>query len=167
MRLHLPAPHRGPAHPPAPQRLSPPAKADRPQPEPYLLTQKVQSELWLDGDEFGTRRRHPQPDSPLPSPRSSSSSHSSGSRRTHRRAPSIASNRARSHSPPPARMCTSPPPPVPPIPSFALATPGAKRSVLRSPARSRPPQIVIPDLAHSSAHPYASPIRRTLGCESH
>ncbi|KZT12532.1 uncharacterized protein LAESUDRAFT_718798 [Laetiporus sulphureus 93-53] len=131
--------------------------------EPHILSYKAQSELWIDGDEFGTRRHENASHSASPAITNSPSS----PRRGHRRSPSIVgahSPRSRSRSPPPAPMVASPPPPVPPIPSFALASPGAKRSVLHtSPTH---PQIRIPDLNPASRIALISPYKRTSGSRS-
>ncbi|OSX60308.1 hypothetical protein POSPLADRAFT_1058481 [Postia placenta MAD-698-R-SB12] len=152
-RLHLPA---HPEDPPIPPRLigSPLLKKMTVRPdEPHLLSTKAQSELWIDGDEFGTRRR--QSASPMASPPLSTSP--SSPRYGHRRSSSIVgANRSRSHSPPPTPALASPPPPVPPIPSFALATPGAKRSVVRSPPAHRT-QIQIPNLDLAPQYTLTSP----------
>ncbi|KAH9951661.1 hypothetical protein B0H21DRAFT_185822 [Amylocystis lapponica] len=159
-RLHLPA---HPDEPPIPPRLigSPLLKklTSTSHSEPHLLSQKVQSELWIDGDEFGIRRTadsHPD----LPSPASSTSS---SSKRGHRRTSSVVgSPSSRSRSPPPAPLLFSPPPPVPPIPSFALAVPGARRARLRSqPTHHK--QIIIPNLDFSSPLDLAPPHKRNSG----
>ncbi|KAI9001091.1 hypothetical protein BD414DRAFT_473570 [Trametes punicea] len=181
-RLHLPSNLN---EPPIPPRLvGSPLLEKLTHVQPSAMSPKVQQQLWFDGDEFGTRRTGPAPaDSPLGSPVPSSSSstpRSAASRRAHRRSPSIAYNRrTRSRSPPPPPQSSAVPPPVPPIPSSAFDIPGVKRPVLRSPPatppRTRPIQIIIPDLSASanspSALPYASrtvsPRRRGLGCESH
>ncbi|GBE79656.1 hypothetical protein BKA93DRAFT_275606 [Sparassis latifolia] len=122
--------------------------------EPHVLSQKVQSELWIDGDEFGTQKSRAESSS-TPSPVSPASSPSS--RRGHRRSPSVvATCRSRSHSPPPTPQFDLPPPPVPPIPLSALATPGARRSVVRPrPLNGR--QIVIPDMDQYSSPTLSSP----------
>ncbi|KAI0959517.1 hypothetical protein AcW1_004321 [Taiwanofungus camphoratus] len=156
-RLQLP-PH--PEEPPIPPRLvgSPLLEkftSNSPH-EPHLLSQKAQSELWIDGDEFGTRNRELSGQNPIPS---SSASPGSGSspRRSHRRSASLVPHRAR--SPPPAPLSTSPPPPVPPIPSFALATPGTKRSVVYSQPASHT-QVKGPNLGMSSPLNHPSPPKR-------
>ncbi|KAI0677164.1 hypothetical protein C8Q78DRAFT_1073895 [Trametes maxima] len=180
-RLHLPPTLD---EPPIPPRLVGSPLLEKLTHQPSTISPKAQQQLWFDGDEFGTRRSGPaQNDSPMASPLSSSSSSSSppatprtaSSRRAHRRSPSVAYNRrTRSHSPPPPPQ-SSAVPPVPPIPSSAFDSPGARRSVLRSPpttpSRARAAQIIIPDLSASgspaSALSYASrtlsPRRRGLG----
>ncbi|KAI0650354.1 hypothetical protein C8Q79DRAFT_380630 [Trametes meyenii] len=183
-RLHLPPTLD---EPPIPPRLVGSPLLEKLTHQPSTISPKVQQQLWFDGDEFGTRRTGPaQTDSPMASPLSSNSSSSSSSppatprttssRRAHRRSPSVAYNRrTRSHSPPPPPP-SSAVPPVPPIPSSAFDSPGARRSVLRSPpttpSRARAAaQIIIPDLGaaspSSALSPYASrtlsPRRRGLG----
>ncbi|KAI0732999.1 hypothetical protein C8Q72DRAFT_881921 [Fomitopsis betulina] len=148
-RLQLPA---HPEEPPIPPRLigSPLLRRMTVRPDqPHLLSYKAQSELWIDGDEFGTRRTESA--QTLSASSSSSTSPSSPKRPGHRRMPSITISppRMRSRSPPPSPMPNLPPPPVPPIPSFALATPGAKRATLRSPHMGYS-QVHIPDIDHSS-----------------
>ncbi|KAH9943512.1 uncharacterized protein BXZ73DRAFT_97552 [Epithele typhae] len=93
-------------------------------------------------------------------------------------------SQSRSRSPPPPSLLMVSIPPVPPIPSSAFNSPGAKRSVLRTPPatpRSRAMQIVIPDLDDpapetradrrarraSRTYPVTSPRRRTAGPEAH
>ncbi|EPT03713.1 hypothetical protein FOMPIDRAFT_1014557 [Fomitopsis schrenkii] len=158
-RLHLPA---HPEEPPIPPRLigSPLLKRMTVRPDqPHLLSYKAQSELWIDGDEFGTRRTGSAQTSPVQS--SSSIPPPSPKRPGHRRTPSITMSppRVRSRSPPPSPMPNLPPPPVPPIPSSALATPGAKRATLRSPPMGYS-QVHIPDIDHSSPlAPTAQPKR--------
>ncbi|KAH9938232.1 uncharacterized protein B0H18DRAFT_949643 [Fomitopsis serialis] len=159
-RLHLP-PH--PEEPPIPPRLigSPLLKRMTVRPDqPHLLSYKAQSELWIDGDEFGTRKTESAQTSPASSP--SSPAPVSPRRPGHRRTPSIvvSSPRKRSHSPPPSPMPAAPPPPVPPIPSSALATPGAKRATLRSPPTGYS-QVHIPDIDHSSPLAPTSQPKRT------
>ncbi|KAI0723218.1 hypothetical protein C8Q76DRAFT_388485 [Earliella scabrosa] len=192
-RLQLPM---HPSEPPIPPRLVGSALLEKlTHSDPATLTPKIQKQLWFDGDEFGTRRTSPaQTEDPAGSPPSSASPpstpRSASSRRSHRRTPSIAiAHRARSHSPPPPQQLTVSIPPVPPIPSSAFSSPGAKRSVVRTPpttpSRSRPMQIIIPDLTNASIQSgcppqalrhtsrtsrnssSASPRRRALGCESH
>ncbi|KAI0750763.1 hypothetical protein C8Q80DRAFT_1268083 [Daedaleopsis nitida] len=186
-RLHLPS---HPDQPPIPPRLVGSALLEKmTNPDPATLTPKIQKQLWFDGDEFGTRRTGGEQSdddsaSSASSEYTSAPSTPSSARRSHRRTSSIAlAHRARSHSPPPPQQLTLSVPPVPPIPSSAFSSPGAKRSVLRTPpptpARSRHPQIVIPDLTSYSGCPSqalrlssrtrtsASPRRRALGCESH
>ncbi|KAI9066734.1 hypothetical protein FKP32DRAFT_1609817 [Trametes sanguinea] len=193
-RLHLPANLN---EPPIPPRLvgSPLLeKLTSIQPS-STISPRVQQQLWFDGDEFGTRTTGPAQsasNSPLASPSASSSfsspngtPRSAAARRARRRSPSVAYNRrTRSHSPPPPPQSSAVPPPVPPIPSSAFDTPGAKRPVLRTPpatpSRARFGPIAIPDLGispgspppPSSVLPYGSartisPRRRGLGCESH
>ncbi|KAI1795159.1 hypothetical protein LXA43DRAFT_67064 [Ganoderma leucocontextum] len=192
-RLHLP-PHLN--DPPIPPRLvGSPLLEKLVHPDPATLTPKIQKQLWFDGDEFGTRRStqlmQTEESDGFPFSRSSPSPpRSPSSRRFHRRTSSIAPvARARSHSPPPPQQSSAVSiPPVPPIPSSAFNTPGAKRPVLRTPppstSRARPVQIIIPDLSSDSTHSFtpnafsspvlrphhsrasASPRRRGLGCKS-
>ncbi|KAI0661065.1 hypothetical protein C8Q70DRAFT_1044329 [Cubamyces menziesii] len=181
-RLHLPQTLN---EPPIPPRLvGSPLLEKLTHHHPSTMSSKAQQQLWFDGDEFGTRRSGPAlTDSPLASPSHSPSSSPATprtSRRAHRRSPSVAySRRTRSHSPPPPPQ-SSVVPPVPPIPSSAFDTPGTRRPVLRTPpatpSRTRPAQIIIPDLSASTSSPSAlpyspsrtiSPRRRGLGCESH
>ncbi|KAH9844220.1 uncharacterized protein C8Q71DRAFT_852727 [Rhodofomes roseus] len=158
-RLHLPA---HPEEPPIPPRLigSPLLRQMTVRPDqPHLLSYKAQSELWIDGDEFGTRRT----ESTQTSPATSSSSPVSPRRPGHRRTPSIVLSppQTRSRSPPPSPMPSAPPPPVPPIPSSAFATPGAKRATLRSPPTGYS-QVHIPNIDHSSPlAPASQPIRNS------
>lgn len=196
-RLQLPS---HPNEPPIPPRLvGSPLLEKLTHPDPPTLTPKIQKQLWFDGDEFGTRRSGPAQTQDSTGSLSSASSasppstpRSASSRRSHRRTSSIAlAHRARSHSPPPPQQITLSIPPVPPIPSSAFSSPGARRSVVRTPPatpmRSRPMQILIPDLTASSnaisggcpspalrhtsrnsrTSTSASPRRRGLGCESH
>ncbi|CAL1700868.1 unnamed protein product [Somion occarium] len=128
-RLQLP---QNPAEPPIPPRLIGSPLLHRlttsPQTQPCYFSEKAQSELWLDGDEFGIGRKenaHLQdiPLPPLPSPLLRVPS---TPKRSVRRSPPSSASR-RSNSPPPTAKFSSPPPPVPPIPASALASPGSKR----------------------------------------
>ncbi|KAH8105919.1 hypothetical protein BXZ70DRAFT_1004218 [Cristinia sonorae] len=108
---------------------------------PYFMSEKAHSELWLDGDEFGAKRKETAHlrDIPLPSP----------VRRVPRTSPpaSPGARGSGSRSPPPTPRLASPPPPVPPIPSSAFATPGTKRSAVlapQSPAQHTIPEIALP-----------------------
>ncbi|KAI0638102.1 hypothetical protein C8Q77DRAFT_1153780 [Trametes polyzona] len=175
-RLHLPSNLN---EPPIPPRLvGSPLLEKLTHQQPCAISPKAQQQLWFDGDEFGTRRSGSSQSELLASPASSASPPSTprtnSSRRSHRRSPSVAYNRrTRSHSPPPPPQSTVVPPPVPPIPSSAFDSPGAKRPVLRTsmtPSRAPTTQIIIPDLVSASppsALSYASrtisPRRRGLG----
>ncbi|RPD67255.1 hypothetical protein L226DRAFT_565991 [Lentinus tigrinus ALCF2SS1-7] len=190
-RLQLPL---RPDEPPVPPRLVGSALLERLiHPDPATLTPKIQKQLWFDGDEFGTQRASPALSDDSTGSTSSCAStpstpRSASSRRSHRRSPSVSlAHRARSLSPPPPQQLSVSIPPVPPIPSSAFDSPGAKRSTLRTPpttpGRSRPMQIIIPDLADSTSpgccpspalrhtprpsRTSASPRRRGLGSESH
>ncbi|KAJ3489702.1 hypothetical protein NLI96_g1937 [Meripilus lineatus] len=119
--------------------------------QPQYISEKAQSELWLDGDEFGAKRKetaHLQalvPPSPLLVP----STPQSSKRISRRHSPPLSSSRRnRSRSPPPTpRQCT-PPPPVPPVTSNAFATPGSKKAIIHTPsARKSSIQGSIPELA--------------------
>ena len=135
-RLHLPL---HPEEPPIPPRLIGSPLLQRftatSQSQPQYMSEKAQSELWLDGDEFGTKRKenaHLQviaPPSPLLAPS------------TPKRSP-----RHRSRSPPPTPRLSTPPPPVPPVPSSALATPGAKKAVIHTPPPRKASAGTIPEL---------------------
>ncbi|KAI0719633.1 hypothetical protein C8T65DRAFT_44477 [Cerioporus squamosus] len=138
-RLHLPS---HPGEPPIPPRLVGSPLLERLiHQDPATLTPKIQKQLWFDGDEFGTQ--------------SASPALSDASTVT-------VASRARSHSPPPPQQLSASIPPVPPIPSSAFDSPGARRPVLRTPpatpGRSRPMQIIIPDLTNSPS--------TTAGCPS-
>ena len=194
-RLQLPL---RPNEPPVPPRLVGSALLERLiNPDPATLTPKIQKQLWFDGDEFGTQRASPalsddSTGSTCSSASTPSTSSSASSRRAHRRTPSVSlahRDRARSHSPPPPQQLSVSIPPVPPIPSSAFDSPGAKRSTLRTPpatpGRARPMQIIIPDLTNppsfggspapalrhtprtSRTSTSASPRRRGAGAESH
>ncbi|TFK92185.1 hypothetical protein K466DRAFT_595423 [Polyporus arcularius HHB13444] len=161
-RLHLPS---HPGDPPIPPRLVGSVLLERlNRPDPVTLTPKIQKQLWFDGDEFGTQRASPVfSDESTGSPCSSAPStpRSASSRRSHRRTSSVSlACRARSHSPPPPEQLSVSIPPVPPIPSSAFDSPGAKRAALRTPpatpGRPRPMQIIMPDLTNASA-PGGSP----------
>ncbi|CAL1700866.1 unnamed protein product [Somion occarium] len=150
-RLQLP---QNPAEPPIPPRLIGSPLLHRlttsPQTQPCYFSEKAQSELWLDGDEFGIGRKenaHLQdiPLPPLPSPLLRVPS---TPKRSVRRSPPSSASR-RSNSPPPTAKFSSPPPPVPPIPASALASPGSKRSAVRSNHSNS--HLAIPDLVLSSA----------------
>lgn len=150
-RLHLPS---NPAEPPIPPRLigSPLLRiTGAPQSQqPCYFSAKAQSELWLDGDEFGINRKEtahlqdivpPPPSSPL----------SSGSTINQRRTSTKCTRR--SSSPPPTPKLSSPPPPVPPIPASAFASPGSKRSAVRSTKGKTSSHLSIPELVLPSAPP--------------
>ena len=121
---------------------------------PYIMSEKAHSELWLDGDEFGAKRKETAHlrDIPLPSPLLAPPI--PAPKRAHRTSPPMSptSRRSGSRSPPPTPRLASPPPPVPPIPSSAFSTPGAKRSAVHLSAQS-PSQIHIPELSLASAPP--------------
>ncbi|KAK7695935.1 hypothetical protein QCA50_000574 [Cerrena zonata] len=147
-RLHLPA---NPAEPPIPPRLigSPLLRiTNSPQSQPCYFTAKAQSELWLDGDEFGINRKEnahlqdiapPPPASPL--------TPTGNQKRT------FTKPTRRSGSPPPTPKLSSPPPPVPPIPASAFASSGSKRSAVCSTSGNASSHLSIPELVLPSAPP--------------
>ncbi|KAH9918254.1 uncharacterized protein BXZ73DRAFT_105381 [Epithele typhae] len=187
-RLHLPSNLNDPPIPP--RLIGSPLLDKLTAPESGALTSNIQKQLWFDGDEFGTRAAATasQVQTPPPFTLSLPSPPSTPRSPRHRRTASMIDcrppSKSRSRSPPPPSLLMVSIPPVPPIPSSAFNSPGAKRSVLRTPPatpRSRAMQIVIPDLDDpapetradrrarraSRTYPVTSPRRRTAGPEAH
>jgi len=147
-RLQLPLHQEEPPIPPrligSPilQRFTSPPKSN------YTLSDKAHAELWLDGDEFGSRRKETAHLQHIPPPSSSPLLPPGTPKSSSRRPPQGSSRRSNSRSPPPTPKFSAPPP-VPPIPPSAFSSPGSKRAMVRPPSAS--------SMASSIQNPYPAP----------
>ena len=156
-----------PQSPPIPPTLigSPLLKKTVAYPRQRVLSSQLKADIWLDGDDFGTRKEksHSPPLTPSPG------RERQPGRGFHRRVASISiSPRARARSPPPSPPRSGPPPPVPPIPAFYLSA-GDRKPILQPRDTNLHPvvPIYIPDLRSLSSESDASS-RARLGvtCKS-